>query len=604
MNSPEVGDLTLPRHLVLIPDGNGRWAQKHRLPILEGHIRGAQAIRGILYELENLDIDVVTLWGFSTDNWSRSREEAMGIMAVMDELIDQEGDRLVEKGYRFRQVGRRDRIPGEVVSKIEDLEQKTSTNTGKVLVLALDYGGRDEIVRAVNKTSGQQVSEESFSAFLDTVGLPDPDLIVRTSGEMRTSGIYPYQGAYAEFVSSPVLLPDFDKVELMKCLEEYSKRQRRFGRRPELLTQAPFDWINLENITFEGLTEALAPEFSRMADTLINQWRQGKFYRNSRGLQEDITMFQELLQGGKKIRPTLVILGFENFAGESEFREGILTAAIGYEIIHNSFLVHDDIMDDSSIRRGRPSVHEQYRGQQERQSGLLDSKQYGVAAALNLGDIGPFHSLGMVWEINNREDRIVRAQKWLRYVIETTLQGQRRDLSGVRLEELTARDVYQIYLQKTAVYTMVGPLTLGAILAGASDKDLAHLNTFGVNLGIAFQMIDDHLGMFGDEQVLGKPIDSDIKEAKKTLHFVKAFQAASLSEQAFLQNVWGKKDITQEELEQARGLIIRLGVRDAVLDRADELATRAKGVIPRITNDLTISNILKELADFVVARNF
>lgn len=580
--------LHLPRHLVLIPDGNGRWAQRHRLPILEGHMRGAQATRGILYELENLDIDVVTIWGFSTDNWSRSPEETTGIMMVMDNLIDQEGDRLVEKGYRFRQVGRRDRIPGEVLSKIEALEQKTLNNTGKTLILALDYGGRDEIVRAVNKTSGQEVNEGSFKEFLDTAGLPDPDLIIRTSGEMRTSGIYPYQGAYAEFVSSPVLLPDFDKTELLKCLEEYSKRQRRFGRRPELLTQKPFDWINLENTTLEGLTEALAPEFSRTADTFINQWRQGRFYRNSKDLQADITMFQQLLQGGKKIRPTLAVLGYENFAGEPEYREGILAVAIGYEIIHNSFLIHDDIMDSSPLRRGQPSVHE----------------QYGLAPALNLGDLGPFHSLGALWDINNRENRIVRAQKWLRYVIETTLQGQRRDLSEVRLEELTAKDVYEIYLQKTAIYTIVGPLSLGAILAGASDKDLAHLNTFGVNLGIAFQMVDDHLGMFGDEQVLGKPVDSDIKEAKKTLHFVKAFQAASLSEQAFLQNVWGKKDITQEELEQSRELIIRLGVRDTVLDRADELATRAKGVIPKITNDPTITGILEGLSDFVVARNF
>lgn len=597
-------ELTLPRHLVLIPDGNGRWAQKHRVPIAEGHLRGGQAIKTILYELENLDINYVTVWGFSTENWSRTEEEVTGIMTVMESLIDTEGERLVSKGYKFRHVGRRDRIQSQLLAKIEDLEQKTSANTGKTLVLALDYGGRDEIVRAVHKSVGQQIDEENFKNLLDTAGLPDPDLIIRTSGETRTSGVYPYQGVYAEFVSSPVLLPDFDKTELFKCLEEYSKRQRRFGRRPEIALRGAFDWLGVAESTFEAYVEAILPVLDRTTEELIAKWEEGRYYRSSQALLEDVEIYRGLLSGGKKLRPALVMLGYENFLGEDEFRQGALRAAISYEIIHNSFLVHDDIEDDSTLRRGQPSIHEQYRIRHETQGGLIDPKQYGRAVAINTGSLGPFRALDIVWGIDNRQDRINKAQRWLRYVIETTLGGQRRDLADIPLNQLAEHYVYQIYHQKTAVYTIVGPLSLGGILAGASDKDLAHINTFGVNLGMAFQMVDDHLGLYGDEQILGKPVDSDIKEAKKTLHFVRAFQAANPTERAFLQNVWGKKDVTKEELEQVRELIIRMGVRDAVLDKADVLAQKAKRVIPKITNDPTISAILGGLADFVVARNF
>ncbi len=577
----------LPKHLVIIPDGNGRWAQKHNLPIAEGHLKGAQTVRDLLYGMENLDIDVVTIWGFSTENWSRQDQEVDGIMAVMEELIQTEGENLAERGYKFRHVGRKDRMPQSLLQSINQLEERTSDNTGKTLVLALDYGGRDEIIRAVNKVGGQSVDENTFKDFLDTGGLPDPDLIIRTSGEMRTSGMYPYQGAYAEFISSSVLFPDFDQKELARCLAEYGKRSRRFGARLTGAGRATFDWLNLTTPSFGNYITALLPHLDAATASFLTKWKQDKFYDHS-GLQQDIDIYQDLLSGGKKIRPMLTMLGFETFQGEGEFREGVLAAAIGYEVIHNAFLIHDDIMDNSDVRRGKPTVH----------------RNFSIPVGINLGDLGPFKALGVLWDIDNRPDRIVGAQKWLRYVIETTLRGQRRDLTDVALDQLTEKYVYQVHHQKTAVYTIVGPLSLGAILAGASDRDLAHINTFGVNLGMAFQAVDDHLGMFGDEQTLGKSVDSDIKEAKKTLHFVRAFQQADGAERAFLQNVWGKKDITADELEQVRELIIRLGVRDAVLQKADELAIKAKKVIPKITNDPAIGTVLTELTNFVVARNF
>ncbi|QQG43041.1 MAG: di-trans,poly-cis-decaprenylcistransferase [Candidatus Daviesbacteria bacterium] len=595
--------LNLPKHLVLIPDGNGRWARKHNLPIEAGHFQGAQAIREILYELQDMNVEVVTVWGFSTENWSRSPEESANIMGVMRNLIQIEGERLAEKGIKFRYIGRRDRVPQDLLLEIINLEEKTVTNQGKTFVLALDYGGRDEIIRAVNKVGGQPVDENSFKEFLDTAGLPDPDLIIRTSGEMRTSGILPYQSVYAEFVSSPALLPDFNKNELLKCLNEYSRRQRRFGHRPDSTIRATFSWLNLPENSLDGFMGALLPVLDQTANKFVEQWRQGRFYKNSPA-QEDIDIFQKLLSGGKKLRPALVALGYENFRGEEEFLEGMLTAAISYEIIHNSFLIHDDIMDNSLIRRGQPSVHDQYRALHENQGGVLDSTQYGIAAAINAGDLGPFRALKAVCEIENKPDRIVKAEQWLRYVIETTLQGQRRDLTEIPLDQLTEKYVYQIHHQKTAVYSVVGPLTLGAILAGASEKELAYLNTFGVSLGIAFQIIDDHLGLYGDERVLGKSVVSDTKEAKKTLQFTQAYRLATSQQRQFLKEVWGKQDITIDELAQVRQLIEELGVKEVVLQRADLLAQRAKNVIPQITSDQTMSDILEELTTFVVKRDF
>lgn len=597
--------VNLPKHLVIIPDGNVRWAQKHMLPAIEGYAAGINSLKTLLHEVDDLNgIDVVTIWGFSTENWVRPEDEITGVMAVVQELIQTGGEDLAQRGYKFRHIGRRDRLPSGLVEEIEKLEQRTSSNNGKTIIMGFDYGGRDEIVRAVNKTQGMIVDQKGFKDLLDTTGIPDPDLIIRTSGEMRTSGIYPYQAAYAEFVSSPVLMPDFDKREFYRCLDEYSKRQRNFGSRKAIKQEPTFSWLNLKTPNFESYLEAIVPEFNRVAKDLIKNWRKGKFYRKSEVLQEDVDMFEDLLGGGKKLRAAIGMLGYENFSGESEFREGALQALLGYEIVHNAFLVHDDIEDAASKRRGKPSVHEQYRLRHEATGGHLDHRQYGTAVALNAGSLGTFRALDVLWEIDNRPDRIVAAQKWLRYVIETTLQGQRLDLSDVPLDQLTKQNVYQIYHEKTAVYTLVGPLVLGSILAGASNKDLAYLNSFGVNLGIAFQMVDDHLGMYGDEQLLGKSVNSDITEGKKTLHFVEGYKRASTPEREFLKGIWGNSNITNSELDQTRALIERLGVRSLVLERATQLANRAKLLVPKITFNQTTRTIFEGMTDFIVKRDF
>lgn len=580
-------EINYPRHLVIIPDGNGRWAEKHGLPIWQGHLKGAEKTVSLVERIQELPIDVVTLWGFSTENWSRSGEEVNGILEITKGQIQQYGSEFIERNIRFRHIGRKDRLPTDLVQLIEDLESRTAQNSGKILCLGLDYGGVDEVERAFQKAATGLIQRDSFRDFLDTANLPDVDLIIRTAGEMRTSGIMPYLSAYAEFVSSPVLFPDFDGKELMRCLEEYSRRQRRFGARLEGKTREPYDWLNLPEKSFTGYMKTLMPYLNLASERFINRWRKGRFYESS-GLQEDINVYQNLLGGGKKLRAALVVLGYEMFRGEREYMEGVLDAAISYEVIHNAFLIHDDIMDNSSLRRGQPTVHE----------------MLGIGVALNTGDLGPFRALDTIWQVGQKQDRLVKAQQWLRSVIETTLQGQRRDVTKISLEDLSEKYVYQIYHQKTAVYTVVGPITLGVILAGASRRELGYLNAFGVNLGIAFQITDDHLGLYGDEQVLGKPVGSDLSEAKKTLHFALAWQRASRDERVFLKEVWGKQNPTPNQLDEVRSLMGMLGVREEVLQRAERLSQKAKGVIPKIVTDPVSGIILQEMADFVVRRDY
>lgn len=591
----------IPRHLVVIPDGNGRWAQKHNLAIVEGHLRGAQNMLSFADRIDELGIEVCTFWGFSTENWARSEEEVGGIFDITKQMLEAHQEEWVAKGRRFRHVGRKDRLPADLLATIEGFEKATAKNRGKTFVLALDYGGRDEIVRAANKTGGRPVDEETFGNLLDTAGLPRPDLIIRTSGEMRTSGIYPYHGVYAEFVSSPVLFPDFDNKELDNCLDEFARRKRRFGARLEVKTEPPFSWLGLRETSFQGFLDVTLPKINKAAQSFLESWRSGRFYRFL-GLQEDVDVYKDLLTGGKKLRGALVVFGFENAGGEPEFREGVFTAAVGYEVIHNAFLIHDDIMDASPMRRGQPSVHEKYRTRHEKDGGMIDHVQYGQAVALNTGSLGPLRAQEVLWGIQNKPDRIIQAQRFVRFVIETTLLGQRRDMTDIPLESLTTKQVFEICHQKTAVYSVVGPFALGAILAGASRKEVGLINSFGVNLGISFQIIDDHLGLFGSEEVIGKPVGSDLGEAKKTLHFVKAWARANDEQRKFLRRVWGSQSITAEDIDYVRQLVEDLRVKEEVLDVARNLANKARRLIPRISNSLIAASILDELVTFVTER--
>ncbi len=226
------------RHLAVIMDGNGRWAKARGLPRLMGHRAGADALDRMLHYCKDAGIAYLTVYAFSTENWKRSAEEVDGLMKLLSSFIASKRDGLIEQGIRFRVIGRRTDLSDKLQSEIADLEE--ATKGGRfTLVVALSYGSRDEIVRAAAKLAERRAAgealpedpEAAFAACLDTADIPDPDLIIRTSGELRLSNFLLWQAAYAEFYFSDVLWPDFDRAEFDRALESYSKRERRMGGR-------------------------------------------------------------------------------------------------------------------------------------------------------------------------------------------------------------------------------------------------------------------------------------------------------------------------------------------------------------------------------------
>jgi undecaprenyl diphosphate synthase len=224
------------RSVAIIMDGNGRWAAARRLPVAEGHREGARALRRTVEAAIDLGVESLAVYAFSTENWSRPPDEVESIMELMDETIDRELPDLARQGVRTRFFGRRDRVPDALREKMTTLETETAENERLQLWIAFDYGGRAELVEATRRVvedglDAEAISEEVIAARLFAPELPDPDLVIRTSGELRVSNFLLWQSAYAEFVFTETLWPDFGEAELRAALDEYAHRGRRFGAR-------------------------------------------------------------------------------------------------------------------------------------------------------------------------------------------------------------------------------------------------------------------------------------------------------------------------------------------------------------------------------------
>lgn len=225
---------TIPQHVGIIMDGNGRWAQEHGLPRLEGHRAGTENIRRIVEACDEFSIKILTIYAFSTENWGRPQAEVRGLMRILEGVIDREVANLHKNGVQLRHIGRLEGISQRLQRAVRDALELTRDNDRLILNVAFNYGGRSEILDAVRRLMGdgispQELSEELFERYLYTAGLPPPDLIIRTGGEMRLSNFLIWQAAYAEYYSTPTYWPDFDKEELYKALLAYSRRERRFG---------------------------------------------------------------------------------------------------------------------------------------------------------------------------------------------------------------------------------------------------------------------------------------------------------------------------------------------------------------------------------------
>jgi len=214
-------------------DGNGRWAAEHGVSVADGHRAGSRALRPVVETAIDLGIESLAVYAFSTENWSRSPDEVEALMEIFGETIDRELHDLAKEGVHTRFVGRRDRAPAWLQEKMAELERATEHERRLHLWIAFDYGGRAEIVDAARRAaaSGAELDEESFAEFLYAPEMPDPDLVIRTSGEQRVSNFLLWQSAYAEYVFTETLWPDFGPDELRASIEEYASRRRRFGGR-------------------------------------------------------------------------------------------------------------------------------------------------------------------------------------------------------------------------------------------------------------------------------------------------------------------------------------------------------------------------------------
>ena len=222
--------------VAIIMDGNGRWASERDVPVAEGHRAGSRALRPVVESAIDLGIDSLAVYAFSTENWSRDVDEVAALMEIFAETIDRELEDLAAQGVRCRFVGRRDRAPDWLLAKMEHLESATADRAKLQLWIAFDYGGRAEIVEAARRllesgSDPDEVDEAALSACLYEPEMPDPDLVIRTSGERRISNFLLWQSAYAEYVFTDTLWPDFGPEELRTAIEEYARRRRRFGGR-------------------------------------------------------------------------------------------------------------------------------------------------------------------------------------------------------------------------------------------------------------------------------------------------------------------------------------------------------------------------------------
>ncbi len=234
----DVSELKIPQHIAIIMDGNGRWAKKHHMPRTYGHTKGAEVLEQTLEDCGSLGVKYLTVYAFSTENWSRPYSEVEAIMNIFRKYLAGSLEKCMKNDVKFRVIGDRSRLDDDLAGQIKDFEEATKDNTGITFVVAINYGSRDEITRAVRKIAedvqngGKDpggIDEAYIEGFFDTAGVPDPDLLIRTSGEVRLSNFLMWQLAYTEFYFTDIYWPEFNKDELIKAIKSYTKRDRRFG---------------------------------------------------------------------------------------------------------------------------------------------------------------------------------------------------------------------------------------------------------------------------------------------------------------------------------------------------------------------------------------
>jgi geranylgeranyl diphosphate synthase type I len=317
-------------------------------------------------------------------------------------------------------------------------------------------------------------------------------------------------------------------------------------------------------------------------------------------ITKEMIMIYHHFMGGKNIRGALTKLGYECYGGQNE--KAILEVSLMAEITHAFFLIHDDVMDQDSLRRGKPTIHVQYENLYKNSYQGKNAAHYGESMAINLGDVGFTLSHFLLSQADFSDEIKIKVLKHFEEILLKTAYGQALDISYELKKKLKSKDIFKIHRYKTANYTITGPLQYGALFAQADEKRIKKIENYGLPVGIAFQLRDDELGLFADERVLGKPIGSDVKENKNTLLHLKALEWAKGKERKFIKSAYGNKGLTQKELNQVRKITRESGALAYSQNLARKLVDKGKKSIFQITKNPKYASTLANMADFMIER--
>lgn len=309
---------------------------------------------------------------------------------------------------------------------------------------------------------------------------------------------------------------------------------------------------------------------------------------------------EDFIAGGKRIRGGLVKLGYECF--KKADKKKILPVSVAIELTNAAILVHDDIIDQADLRHGRPTIHRRYQKYHEDHYQKGNPFHYGESMAIMVGDIGIYGAIDLISKSSFPEKVKHKVIQELIDFMMKTAYGENLDVDLAYREKVKEKDIAIINTLKTAYYTLVGPLKMGGILAGATSQQLKKFEGYGTPVGIAFQLQDDILGMFGSVEKLGKPVDSDIKEGKNTLLYTQILKRGTAAQRKRLISLWGKKDITPGEVEEARKIIRETGSLEYSQKLAKKLVEKGKKAVPRITKNSKLQEVFLSLADFIIER--
>lgn len=316
-----------------------------------------------------------------------------------------------------------------------------------------------------------------------------------------------------------------------------------------------------------------------------------------------VQMMQTYYQfmGGKNIRGALTKLGYECLGGQNT--KAILEASLIVEIIHSFLLMHDDVMDQDILRRDRSTIHVQYKNYHQKTYPKGDADNFGISMAIDLGDAGYAMANILLADASFSSEIKVKVLRKLNQQIFTTAFGQAIDISYENLEKITQEDVMRVHRYKTANYTITGPLQYGALFAQAKENEIEKIEKYGLPVGIAFQLRDDELGLFGEEKKLGKPVGSDIRENKNTLLKIKALEWATPKEKEFLISAYGNQDIGKKEVKKVQEITVKTGALSYSQKLSRQLVEKGKKYVSLITDKTQFQDLLRKMADLMIERD-